>query len=404
MQAHEVHRWLTNTDNVNFGLYHMPSVRTVKELLANWDTLKNNKAAMVVMDLALARFGRDNLFDWPSKLAILIVKSPDHASLSFMCEFLFAHMLRKNVKDPFSANELSARNGFCFQILWIKRYQSQVLREFPALFVPSLAASADQKPMLEKMLGPARELLSRPLAVYQKVEGTNRDPTYVNALPSEASRMYFKHVLDLQRFFYTAELKGALTRDAGKFTWSKFFEAERVKNRFAQAFRLEYSKLEATPPKEEEEKETEKEDQEEGSSNNASSGAVSASDTATKLAIFRRDCETFIDEQLQARLVMLTADGTHDEVVNALTSSRLYANLANSGSRLMGFYDVKNAMLCGIFAGEALTQREPVVDEIKFKDFLTIFNSIMKDHGDVCWIFAGRCESNFELIKKQSHR
>ena len=212
-----------------------------------------------------------------------------------MCEFLFAHMLRKNVKDPFSANELSARNGFCFQILWIKRYQSQVLREFPALFVPSLAASADQKPMLEKMLAPARELLSRPLAAYQKVEGTNRDPTYVNALPSEASRMYFKHVLELQRFFYTAELKGALTRDAGKFTWSKFFEAERVKNRFAQAFRLEYSKLEATPPKEEEEKETEKEDQEEGSSNNASSGAVSASDTATKLAIFRRDCETFID-------------------------------------------------------------------------------------------------------------
>ena len=79
------------------------------------------------------------------------------------------------------------------------------------------------------------------------------------------------------------------------------------------------------------EEETEKEDQEKGSSHSTSSGAVSAPDTATKLATFRHDCETFIDEQLQARLVMLTADGTHGELVNAVTSSRLYTNLANSG-------------------------------------------------------------------------
>lgn len=129
--AAEVHKWLSNSDNVTWGLYNLPSLRTVKELLNNWDTLKNNKAAMVVMDMALAKFGRGNLFDWPSKLAILIMKSPDQASLSFMCEFVYAHMLRKNLKDPFSANELAAKNGFCAQILWIRRYQAQLPREFP---------------------------------------------------------------------------------------------------------------------------------------------------------------------------------------------------------------------------------------------------------------------------------
>ena len=134
-----------------------------------------------------------------------------------MCEFVYAHMLRKNLKDPFSANELSAKNGFCAQMLWIRRYQAQVPREFPVLFLPSAAASAAQKPTLEKVLVPARELLNRPLAVYLKVEGTNRDPTFVNSLPSEAFRMYFKHVHDLQRIFFTAELKGALASgDAAK--------------------------------------------------------------------------------------------------------------------------------------------------------------------------------------------
>ena len=153
------------------------------------------------------------------------------------------------------------------------------------------------------------------------------------------------------------------------------------------------------PPKEEE-KETEKDDQEKVSSKNTSSGAGSASEIASKLGIFRRDCETFINEQLEARLVMLTADGTHEEIVNTVTSSRLYNNLANSGSRLMGFYDVKNATLCDIYEGEALTQREPALDEDKFKAFLNIYNSIMKVNGDVCWIMAGRCDSNLEIIKK----
>ena len=172
-----------------------------------------------------------------------------------------------------------------------------------------------------------------------------------------------------------------------------------MKNRFAQAFRLEYSKLEALPPKEDD-KDTEKDDHEKLSSKTTSSGAGAASEIASKLAIFRRDCESFIDEQLEARLVMLTADGTHEEIVNTVTSSRLYNNLANSGSRLMGFYDVKNATLCDIYEGEALTQREPALDENKFKAFLNIYNSIMKMNGDICWIMAGRCDSNVDIIKK----
>ena len=100
VQPAEVYKWLTNADNVDWGLYHVPSARTVKDLLANWDALKNNRPAMLVTDMALARFGRENLFDWLSTLAILISKSPDHDSLSFMCELFFnAHMLRKKKRQ-----------------------------------------------------------------------------------------------------------------------------------------------------------------------------------------------------------------------------------------------------------------------------------------------------------------
>ena len=46
VSAVEVHTWMTNSDNINWGLYHVPSLRTVKELL-KWDAINNVPADIV---------------------------------------------------------------------------------------------------------------------------------------------------------------------------------------------------------------------------------------------------------------------------------------------------------------------------------------------------------------------
>ena len=49
----------------------------------------------------------------------------------------------------------------------------------------------------------------------------------------------------------------------------------------------------------------------------------------------------------------LVAEGTHIEIKNSVTQTRLYQNLTEAAT-CMGFYDVKNAKLCNVFEGEGL--------------------------------------------------
>ena len=64
--------------------------------------------------------------------------------------------------------------------------------------------------------GPARvfvkQWLDSPLAFFMKTESTDRDATWLQALPSEALRLFMKHVLELQQGQFQAEIKGALTQ------------------------------------------------------------------------------------------------------------------------------------------------------------------------------------------------
>ena len=39
----KVYQWLINPDNIKWGVYHVPSLRTIKDLLKNWDALKKNR-------------------------------------------------------------------------------------------------------------------------------------------------------------------------------------------------------------------------------------------------------------------------------------------------------------------------------------------------------------------------
>ena len=60
--ATDVHTWMINPDNIRWGVHHVPSLRTIKDLLQNWDTVQNVPEILSLMDQAKNHFGRDNLF------------------------------------------------------------------------------------------------------------------------------------------------------------------------------------------------------------------------------------------------------------------------------------------------------------------------------------------------------
>ena len=397
-----VWEWMVQGDNIQWGLHHVPSLRTVTAMLHNWDTFKTNRLAMVIMDKAKQRFGRDNLFDWPTKISIIISKT-DQETLGFVCESLYLHMLRKNAADPLSTQELSAKGGAIQGLLWQRRYVLKMLEEFPEMLRTDHGPSAT----LSKAQG-VRKLLFSPIALYEKLEGKNKDPTWLRSLWNEPLRQFVKHVWDLTTGFYAAELKGALSSvAANKWNWEKFLDNERTKRRFTTDFKIAYDSIAKPKIVKEEENNEEQgagtasaEEQGAGTASVAGQGAGKASPAKTpaQMSIFRRDCEAHVHSELQARVVMLTQDGNHDELRAKVASTRLYQNLADTGARLVAFYDVKNAKLIDRFVGEALTQREPCVDEEKFGMFLETANQMMKDSQDFCWIMCGRTESNLGKI------
>ena len=75
----------------------------------------------------------------------------------------------------------------------------------------------------------------------------------------------------------------------------------------------------------------------------------------TELSAFREQhwCEQHCLRELEARMVLLVAEGTHAEIKASVTTTRLYQHLTESVP-CMGFYDVKNAKLCSLLECEGV--------------------------------------------------
>ena len=98
--ADEVHTWMKNPDNIRWGLYHVPTLRTVKDLLRNWDSLNKIPEALTILDRARCEFGRECLFEWPTKLNTILEKGQQNPALIiYIMESLLTIMLRKKAKN-----------------------------------------------------------------------------------------------------------------------------------------------------------------------------------------------------------------------------------------------------------------------------------------------------------------
>ena len=197
---------------MKWGLYHQPTEKTVKKLMANADAVLGNPLVSEIVDRARIEFGRDNLFDFPAKLNTLVRRVASAGDLVFVARWILAQMLDKRVKDPFSDRELDGKIGVVAQCQWQRSYVAHLLQEHAAIFAKpesAVSAGADQGSERQNLWAQARNCLQDPLALREQI---NRSVTWLQSLPNKPMRLVVANVADLYDDYYSAELKGALAQ------------------------------------------------------------------------------------------------------------------------------------------------------------------------------------------------
>lgn len=422
--AKDVWTWLVKSGNVNWGMFRTPSEKVVRCHLSNFELLERNPACKVIMDEALVQFGRDNLFDIPSTVNTLLHKCETVNDMVYAFKWLYGYMLRKKVKAPFSEQqEIAVQGGVLAQCHWARRYKTYLLKTYPAVVqepqsteaagspaavsvAPGFLATGSVAKQPINLRSRAKSCMLDPLFLYQTLEGPNRSQTFLTALPSEALRKMLAHVSDIDRGVYATEIKGALTSQAGasRYDPEKFLAGDRPKNRFMSDFAIAYKALTLkqhgngeTPA---EEYVGEVSPTVASAQGEPSNDPGAAADSASKhnMDKLKKDVEESIGATLDTRLVCLTKDGQHDELVKSVASTDLYQQLSSENARFVGVYEVENARLCTTYEKEGIFQREPPIDLEDFSNFSEVMDKLMKPDCDLYLIFCGAHESSYESV------
>ena len=200
------------------------------------------------MDEALVQFGRDNTFDVPSLVNTLLHKGETVNDMIYAFKWVFAHMLRKKAKAPFSDTDLTGSGGVLAQCHWARRYKHYLLHNYPEVVreppvtekVGADAAASAAVPI--NMRAVAKSCMLDPMVLYTTLDGPKRSPTLLTALPSDALRMMLAHVSEIDRGIYSPEVKGALTSQlaSNRYDPEKFLAAERPKKLSVADFSIAY--------------------------------------------------------------------------------------------------------------------------------------------------------------------
>ena len=87
---------------------------------------------------------------------------------------------------------------------WATTYAASVVRQVPELLEYRCNSGAIAT------IQTARSDLEGSLKFFVKTEGPDRDPTWLQSLPSEALRLFMTHLLDLAQGWCRTEISGAL--------------------------------------------------------------------------------------------------------------------------------------------------------------------------------------------------
>ena len=186
----------------------------------------------------------------------------------------------------------------------------------------------------------------------------------------------------------------------------QFHKASRVSQRFFERFQIAYDSLVGSP------KGSSEQDKADNATEAATADAAQgigeemAAENKKKTEVmqsqvdlFRLQCEKACQKEIDARVVLLVAEGSGVDIRDSLTKTRLYQNLTEAAT-VMGFHDVKHARLCTVFEGQGLTHREPALDEDDFDRYLQSLEPLMVSGRDVLWVLGGRTETNRLKLKR----
>ena len=229
-------------------------------------------------------------------------------------------MWRKNAADPYGVSELKK---FVSEILWVRTTVLACRRQYPEVLKSRGVATLV-----------AQRFLDSPLQCFMKTESPDRDPTWLQSLPTAALRCFMKHALGLSQGLYRPEIQGALQKcPAEKFSVEKFHQTTRVDQRFTTAFLVAYDSLVGTPAGA---KAAEGAEQQPSASSGtaASAGPAFLAKSESELektpelremqvSAFRAECEQHCRQELEARLVALVIEGDHAEIKKHVTNTRL---------------------------------------------------------------------------------
>ena len=394
--AAAVSAWLN--EHIKWGTFHCPDVKTIERHLKNWEAISKSKRAVQLLDAATQRWGRENLLDWPTKLQEIVSRSAgDTTMLQFLVEQFFVLMIRTQEKDPIGVTELKKTiTDFC----WVRKYFRMCTQQYAPIFknpddgnneVPTSGANAIQL---------CRHFLENPYEFYMKTESTEKDATWIQALPNEPLRTFMQHAKDMNALQYKSEIRSLceLTGER-KHNLELFHKGSRVGARFFDPFDVAYRTWEAIltprgtgqPPPDL--------DQTSGVTNPNTAEAQKTKIPKTEVDEFRILCEMKCKRELDARLVTFTSGGTSIEIKNTVTASRLYQNMS-SKVPWMGYYDVKNAKLCKQYENENSWHREPLLDEADLERFIGAVEPLMEPGRDCVWLSCGRVDSNLPKARK----
>ena len=306
--AEMVHTWLC--ENIKWGTFQCPEVGSIQRHMSNWDAIEKNPKALALVESAVQRWGRNNLLDWPTKLAIIVQKTDLH-SLAYVAATLYVMMWRKNNKDPFGAAELKK---IIADILWQRSYLKHVAQQSSAVFTSHAGNDINDGTSIATIML-AKSFLDSPLDFFLLTESPERDPTWLQSLPTAALRCLMKHALEVSQGLFQPEIRGALTKiGSEKYDFDKFQKCSRVAVRFTTAFRVAFDSLvgQSTAASAGEGDADKKDNQEKQDAPEKSAADKKAAEDKKKkdapedcLTEFRGKCEKYVVTELEARVVSL---------------------------------------------------------------------------------------------------
>ena len=240
--AAAVSAWLN--EHIKWGTFHCPDVKTIERHLKNWEAISKSKRAVQLLDAATQRWGRENLLDWPTKLQEIVSRSAgDTTMLQFLVEQFFVLMIRTQEKDPMGVTELKKTiTDFC----WVRKYFRLCMQQYAAMFQNPDDGNNEVPTSGANPIKLCRHFHENPYESFMKTESTEKDATWIQALPNEPLRAFIQHAKDMNALHYKSEIRSLCELTGERKQNSELFhKGSRVGARFFDPFDVAYRTWEA---------------------------------------------------------------------------------------------------------------------------------------------------------------